>query len=345
MAASSPTDVRLIVGGIELYKWQSFAIESDILTPADAFNFRAPNRNGELAGIINPGDRVEVSVDSEVQMVGYVDEVGYDCDANESAVDITGRDLFQFLVDCSAPAISLHSLTLQTLAEKLTSEWIDEWQVTSNVALPSIKKMKIEPGDNPLEVIQRFAQQAQMTVWLSADGKGIIGKPNYTQAPSYYLYRYPGSNDNRKMNNIIRGRVTNTWKDQFSTVTVGGSVANSDKVFGSGSSKFKARAIDSTIKINKPKNISSGNVANTKQAKILADEEVQKGRFESQILEYTVKGFYNNNALWQIDKACAIEDTVAGVSGVYYVTRRRFYNDGEGDFTDVSLRKSGVWLA
>lgn len=344
MAVDTESGVILRVGSTELSKWQSFAIESDILTPADAFNFRATNKGGEFAGLINPGDRVEVTVDGSKQMVGYVDDVICDCDEGGAFLDITGRDLFLFLVDCSAPAISLHNLTLKQLAERLTASWIDSWEVDSTITLPRVKKMKIEPGDSPLEVLQRFCEQAKVTMWLSPDGAGIIGKPNYNQPISNYLYRCVGASPYGNLNNIIRGPVTRTWREQFSTVTVGGSTANTKNIFGSGSSKFKAQALDGTVPIARPKNISSGNVANTKQAKILADETVQKGQFESLKLEYTVAGFYNNNLLWAPDTLCAVKDEIAGIDDIYYLTRRRFYNDGQGNFTDIELHKKGVWL-
>lgn len=136
-ASSPPNDVRVVVDGTEFSNWQRYAIESDLLQPSDAFSFTAPNLKGSdgkyLATVIKKGARVTITLDGVPQMVGYVDEqkVTRNKDDGE-VVEFTGRDDFQFLVDCSATPESLKAMDLKKIAERLGGTWIKTWQVEAN---------------------------------------------------------------------------------------------------------------------------------------------------------------------------------------------------------------------
>lgn len=356
MAANADSEVKVIVvdsdgNESEFSEWKNYAIESDIFTPADAFSFTASNMEGEMAGVINKGDLVKVLVDGNPEMVGHIDDVAYQTEPKDATVEYTGRDLFGFLVDCSAQPQSLKEQTLKTLAEKLTADWIIEWRVNNDVTLPRIKKMKIEPGENVLEVLQRFASKADMLVWLEPDGTGVIGKPDYTQTPLYNFYLFVDKS-NAKLNNVESSTVTQTWRDQFSSITVCGQSANSRSIWGKGGrSKFKAiSAIENELRVNRPLVMTDGDCASIKQAKQRANLEMARRRFESESLEYTVKGHYQLDAFgvkqyFHADRLANVVDEPAGIEDIYYITRRRFYGDESGQRTDLSLRQKGIYLA
>lgn len=135
MSPKPQTDVRIIVNGNELSNWVRYEIESDLLTPSDAFSFTARNPKGELAGTIKKHHEVTVLLDGTVQMSGYVDDVNWSVGEEGSEVEIVGRDRFAFLVDCDAKPRSYHNVDLLTLAKSLSRnyisgrDWVLEWEV------------------------------------------------------------------------------------------------------------------------------------------------------------------------------------------------------------------------
>lgn len=354
--------VTMRVGEETLAKWRSYEVEADLLTPADAFHFTAPNIDASLAGKVKPEDAAQLSVDGVAVMVGNVDDVIYDAGDEGATVDISGRDRGRFLQDCSARPCSLKGQTLETLADQLASSWVSTW-FTNQVGagtLPRAKKFKVDPGETVLECLNRFAALAKVIIWLDEQGRGVIGRPNYTQRPLFSLYRYLPGSPNSWRTNVKRGRVTETSRDSFSHQVCLSAISNSGGggLFGGGrggglfggtrgksGSKLKGSALDTTVTTYKPR-VFSGNATNVNQARILAEEEVEKAKFGAWKGVYTVPGHYNNDELWRIDTMCTLVDEYAGISGEsFYVMRRRFTCDEAGGInTEVELRRAGVYL-
>lgn len=351
----------------EIEDWLSYEVESAVREPADAFNFKAANLDGALAGAVAPGDPVEVMVDDELIKVGAVDDVDYE----DVAVGITGRDLFGQLVDCSAPLKTYNNVTLLQLAQDLTAEWGIDWSGIANTT--PIRKVKIEPGETFWEVLLRLANKEQVALWMDADGEAQIGKPNYTQPPLYKLYRLAPSNPLAKSrNNVLPGAtVRQSWRDVHSPITVYGSAGNTKLDYGS-SSRWKADALEdigqfmlqvaqgkynprtigptsataAATGIQRPLRIVDGDCKTKAKAQARAERELQKRRFEALTLTYTVPGHYgylgDKASLWAIDTMCEVEDEVAGQSGTFYVSRVRFSSPPRT--TTVELHPAGAWL-
>jgi len=364
-------EVRLTRSGtgdrpdLELSKWKSYEIESNMLELADAFHLVAPNIDGELAGQVLKEDEIQIVVDGETVLTGNVDDVRYDGSDDGATVNITGRDKGRFLVDCSARVASLHGKTLKTLAEALTSDWIDEWKTSGTVALPSVKKMKVDPGEKVIDCLKRFADIAKVLIWVREDGVGIIGKPDYNQHVEHALYRYKRSSKLRGLNNVLLGAVTESSRDQFSTITVLTSAANTGGggLFGGGGgsllggsgkgqSKIKGSAVDATVANGKWLVIPGATAKNAAQAKILAEEHRDLATFRAWTGVYTVRGHKNGASvneegdLWRVNTLCSLVDELAGVtSGCFIVTRRRFTCDEQsGTRTEVEIHPAGVYL-
>jgi prophage tail gpP-like protein len=340
-------EVKLCAGSLELLA-KSYEIESDLMSPADAFSISVSNLTG-IAKELNEEDPVRVTVDGELVLVGNIDEL--DCQGGELA--ITGRDRGRFLVDCSAAVVSLRGKTLLSLAERLTGAfdghqaWIPLWeQSPPGGVLPRIKKMKIDPGESIFDALTRFAKPARRLVWVTEDGKGVIGRPNYHQKPAYSLYRYGPESEYRCKNNIIQGGVRRSSRDRFASTTVLSSVSNSGSIFGGGASKLRGTATDDGIRTGKPK-VMPGQAVDTAQAAILAQEEVEKAKYEGWVATYTVRGHGQGDELWKANRLCTLVDEPCGVEGgTYFVSRRRFRGGGAaGATTEVELHPAGVYLA
>ncbi|HHE71340.1 MAG TPA: hypothetical protein ENL34_03545 [Chloroflexi bacterium] len=343
----APPRVRLVVGGAELGDWASFDIESDLLQPADAFTFVAPNINGAMAGKVNQMDDVVVTVDDVVQMRGFVDSVQY---AN-GQVQISGRDLFGHLVDCSAPPKSYRRVYLDVLAAKLSAPWDIAWQV-DGVALKQHRWVKIEPGESCMDAIVRLAKVDRVLVWLDAQGVGHIGRPDYDQLPKHVLRRYKGTDPMSELNNVLEdgAEVSEDGRDRFSTITVLGSSGNSGSQWGKTALQNQS-STDAEVVSTRTLILTDGDVKSISACKQKAEDEVERRAFESVVIRYTTAGFYGEEAsgqepsMWAIDTRAAVTDQIAGLDGVYYVTKRNFQLElGQGHVTALELHQGG-WLA
>lgn len=343
MTVSSNVDVKIRVGGEELSEWQSYSIESDLLTPADAFSFRAANHKGELTGLLSSGMTAEVEIDGEIQITGHVDEIEETADSSGAFVQITGRDLFHYLLDVSATPKTLHNKTLLTLAQYLSEGVIDTWETSTTITLPVIPTIKIEPGESKMDVLNKYAKKAKVLIWCKPDGTGVIDRPTYNQSALFFLRRYVTDSARKQENNIISGGVRDVISGRHSSITALATSANLKAIYGKGA-KYKGEVEDDTFPLTKPWIMSDGQAKNTTEARDAATLKMQEDIFEGWQANYTVKGHYNTDRLWQIDNLCDVYDECSSAKGVYYIVKRRFYDDGNGKFTDVSLRKKDIYL-
>jgi prophage tail gpP-like protein len=373
--------IKITIGtgttALEVGDWDRVEIESNMLEPADAFSVSCTNKDGVLAGAIAPGDPVLITIDGIAVMVGRVDDVDYE-DETDSRVTVAGRDLFLYLVDAHIEqAKTYKDLSLLTLAQNLT---LDAWGITWRSAETSaqlLKRVKVEPGDTVWDVLQEQIQKKDILIWLDPDGIAQIGKPNYAQDSSYQLLRYVTEGTQRQHNNIIRGSVRETWRDRPSKVIVLGQSGNTFTDYAAATVKRSiipdtdvarwltstfvtgqpttttvrprrpATAIDMSID-DKPMVFTGGNIRTLVEATAMANREMGRRKFDSTTLNYTVKGFYGRkkrqDSLWTPNTIADVNDEMSGAQGQFFVTRRKFIREERGDFTEVELHPSGVWL-
>ena len=212
------------------------------------------------------------------------------------------------------------------------------------ISAQAFPRVKIDPGDRPLDVITRLANRAGMMVWMAADGTGIIARPEYDQDPLYTLRLYAKGHPDARRNNVMTSTVKDCGRDQYSTITMLGTAGNTTGNFAA-ATKHKASATDSEVTIVRPLILSDGDVEDFSQAKKKAQREVDKRNFEALSIEMKVKGHRNNGFLWEVDQLADVVDQAADIKGVYCVVRRRFAGDEQGRFTYLTLRRSGVYLA
>jgi len=156
--------ISMKVGSTEFVAWQQYTIDSDLLTPADAFSLRFPNHGGAMAGKVKCFDQVQVLVDGVLQMTGYVDEVAYSSNSREGAfVEVTGRDAFGQLADVSAEPKTYHGVTLLQLATLLASNWVPSWDVHNE-----LNRTRLLVARRKLATLRKAAGRLQGTAAATA---------------------------------------------------------------------------------------------------------------------------------------------------------------------------------
>lgn len=99
--------------------WLSYEVESDMLTPADAFTLRVAPTKEYLDFFREPGHACRVYHGDNLIMTGTIEATPVNVGAHGPQIELTGRDLGGLLVDDAAPVLDLSNQTLRSILEKL----------------------------------------------------------------------------------------------------------------------------------------------------------------------------------------------------------------------------------
>ena len=202
--------------------------------------------------------------------------------------------------------------------------------------------IKVEPGDSPMSVIVKAAQRSELLVWLAADGRGIIARPNYDQPALFSLWHYPLTSTDRRFNNVRDIAWALDGSKQFAEYRIAGHGQNTAVTFGTGSF-HEVSLQDSGVPLSRKK-IVRGTAKNRKRAKIQLERKIQRVNFNALTGVIDVRGHGQNGLLWQVDTLCAITDAVNGQQGDFYVSKRRFVGDESGQRTELEVHPPRVLL-
>ena len=98
--------IRLSIGGLAHETWDGWSIESDLLTPADAFELELHTKKAtRLPEVIREGAPCSLTLDGDRVLTGQIDEFEHDISRQGISMRINGRDRAAPLVDCSAPFV------------------------------------------------------------------------------------------------------------------------------------------------------------------------------------------------------------------------------------------------
>ncbi len=374
----SPSKVGLAVGGVSYHRWISVDVDSDILTPADAFQVTARLPAKEIVGAFREGVSVDVYVGDDRQMAGVIDKVTIGIERGQDTLTIIGRDKGAFLVDNEAEAIKAANYTAETLAQKLLKPAFGIRNVivsneanrkllagkkdrttkaaTSRRGAPLFDdtpriKTKIDPGQRIAQILDEHLRQLGVTWWLTAQGDLFIGKPNYEQDTAYNFLLFPRDDARRASNNVLSARIERSIDDRYTEIIVAGqSGASAGSLFGSGASrgsKFKASAKDPDLAargIDRKLILVDGDILNHAQAQRRADFEMGRRRLNALMLTLTVPGFGQGDRLFAVDTLATVRIPHANIEGVFYVGKRRFMESREKRRTELTLWPKGVYL-
>lgn len=287
-------DLRLTVNGMDYQGWKRATIERSIDTISGAFSLDVSDKwsAGSLPIEIKPGDECELLIGPSLVITGYVDKVSPSFDANVRSISVAGRDKSGDMVDCSAmnePG-SWENITLGKLAEKLATPFgvkiIDESEETE-----PFKLAKLQPGETPYEMIERYARQRG--VLTISDGKGsvILKKPGKDRADVSLVQ---GVNIKSATGSVDRS-------NRFNEYIVTGQSFGSDLSFGDDAAHIDAKATDAEIRTIRRLKVLAANASDASNMKKVAEWEATIRAARSASITITVQGWEQTagGRLWE----------------------------------------------
>lgn len=340
--------VSLRVEGMEHQVWSDYEVDSDLLVPADAFNFTVSQPELKIPPAITPGARAEVFVGTDLVMTGRIDVLDHKVGKKQGrAVHISGRDQAAALVDCSCNIFTGKQVSLdEIIAKTVVPLGIPANKIRVFAAATRRReKISINPEQRAWEVLSLAAEANGLWPWFEPDGTLVVGGPDYSQPPvATLILRGSGEGNNCEsmhMQRSIAGR--------YSEVTVLGQRPGHD--FEDGKNALKATEKDTSVSWYRPLIVTdheaeSVAVCRSRARKLLADS-----RLKAMTLLVTVYGHRivapgdaADGKLWTPGQRIRVISDQYG-DAIYFLMARKFLGGRDRHpITNLVLKEDGAWL-
>jgi prophage tail gpP-like protein len=342
---NNPDNVELLIAGRTHSDWSSYEIDSDLLTPADAWNVSLGMSGNEMPPDVTPGAPVVLTVDGQTVLTGRIDEVTHTVNKNSHTFTMSGRDNAAALLDCAAPVFSAQQASLKQLVAALTKDF-GKFKIRINADQTRLrKKVAIDPGDTAWNTLSRIAEANGLWPWFDPDGTLVIGGPDYSVTPVGALIM----RRNGQGNNVLSLTKTESVAERFSKVTVYGQMPGS--IMEQGLPSLHGSAEDTGLAgiWNRPKIVldheaDSATICKSRAVKLVADARLQGYTLTAVVQGHTIKG--NDMALlWEPGQRVTVTSEPHGIKDqVFFLMGRKFTRSrSEGTRTELKLKEDGVW--
>jgi prophage tail gpP-like protein len=348
---ATPRDsIRLAVGGVSNDTWTGWSVDSDLLTPADAFELELYAQAGVAwPAEVQEGAPCTLSLDGDRVLTGSIDDIEHVVSRRGHTVRITGRDLAGPLVDCSAPFLALQNVSLeQVVAQVVKPLGVSQVRLQAMDAKVR-RRVQIEPGMSAWEALLIAAEANGLWPWVTPDGVLVVGGPDYNAAPVGELLLL---DDPRQVarNNVESLAVRRGMAGRYSQVTVLGQHGQfQGDDFGVNRTTLKAEVKDDALAqrgIFRPRVVidqacDTVDLARDRAQKLIADSALDA--FEARAL---VQGWRaGNGQVWAPGQRVRVTSTPHGLDDIYFIMARtlRLTRSG-GALTELRLREDKTWV-
>ncbi|MDO9053849.1 MAG: phage tail protein [Gallionella sp.] len=338
-------NVELLIGGKAHGDWSSYEVDSDLLTPADAWHVTLGMSGGQMPPDVVAGAPVVVKVGGDTVMTGRIDEVSHQVSKASHTLTLSGRDGAAVLLDCSAPIFTARMASLDEIIAKVVRPMgITKIRIDAE-ATSTREKINIEPGDSAWDVLSHAAEANGLWPWFEPDGTLVVGGPDYSlPVVATLVLRRDGQG-----NNVISLDKTDSVAERYSQVTVLGQAHGTETEPG----KHALRASEKDIGISwyRPKIVSDHEADNTDICRKRARKLISDSRLKGLTLTATVQGHRIGSTdgvgvglLWTPGQRIYVVSEPHGVADIYFLMARKFTRSrSDGTRTTLTLKEDGVW--
>lgn len=342
---STPADsVEVRVGELVHTGWTRYEIDSDLLTPADAWSVTLAQSEIILPAQVKEGTPVEVRLGGEVVLTGRIDERDLAVEPGRHTLNMSGRDGAAVLLDCSSPILTVQQLTLDQVVTKIVRPLgLTRVRISADSTSPR-EKFSCEPGDTAWDALRRAAEANGLWPWFEPDGTLVVGGPDYNQAPVATLtMRRDGVG-----NNVESLREARSLQDRYSEVTVLGQAHASGAGDGERDGRHNVRAVvrDEGVPVYRPRVLVDHEAINEAIAAARGRKFISDARVKGYTLEATVKGHRTaGGVLWKPGQRVNVRSEPHDLDATFFLIARRFMGgEGVGQRTVLSLKEDRAWV-
>ncbi|MBI5435961.1 MAG: phage tail protein [Nitrosomonadales bacterium] len=342
----TPDTVELLIAGKAHGDWSGYEIDSDLLTPADAWHVTLGMTDGRMPPVVAAGAPVVVKIGGETVMTGRVDEISHQVGKASHTFTMSGRDQAAVLVDCSAPVFVARMASLNEIVAKIVRPLGITKIHPDAENIRTREKINIEPGDSAWDALAHAAEANGLWPWFEPDGTLVIGGPDYS-APvvATLVLRKSG-----KGNNVIGLAKQESVHGRYSEVTVLGQTHGTEQE--QGKHALRGSWKDDGVSWYRPKVVTdheadSHAVCVDRAHKLISDSRLNGMSLSAMVYGHRIAapGQPSDGLLWKPGQRIRVISEPHNLDAIYFLMARKFTRSRmDGTRTALTLKEDGMWV-
>lgn len=329
--------VELSIGGVAYIGWTEVRIVRALDTLSGEFELRLTDRAraDDAAFPLRAGAAVQVKVDSETLITGWIDRLEGSITARSHDVSVSGRDRAGDLVDCSAIAKpgSWSNIAMETIAAELARPF--GIAVTAKASTGAkIRRFAIQQGESVASAIERLARYRGLLAVSTAAGDIELITPAQ-DAPVAALVQGE---------NILAAEGGHDIAERYSRYLLKGQASGDDDVNGRAASAPSAEASDPAVTRHRPLLIVGEEQSDIASLKKRAEWEATTRAGRAQQARVTVQGWRRpDGRLWTPNVTVSLSAPALFMDGRMLVVSAALMKDERGTVTDLIVSPPGAF--
>lgn len=368
--------VSLAIGGQTFDAWTGVEIVRDLTEISGSFTLeyhdaaRARRALPALEGIaaagaeLRQGQEARLSIDGELVLLGWIDDVVLSIEGDRLSATITGRDRTGDLVDCAAAPDGpgeYRNLTLTEIARRLCAPFGIPVRAEVDVGA-AFPRFSVDVAETAMSALEKAARQRALLVVSDGVGGLLITRGGSRRGPE----------DLRMPGNVMASAATLSWRERFRDYIVKGqteraaggrapapalsraTALTAGEVTPPGRTPTReragivmtGRARDAAVTRHRPTvghaKTQSGGVSVQEQAEWM----MRVARAKSEQVKHTLPDWRAGKAraLWRPNELVLVADRHAGLDGDMLISRVEFtYAEDRGHRTLLGLTGPGAF--
>jgi len=307
--------------------------------------------DGLIANGLKMDDKVEIFIDDQKVMTGYIEELSIDAGVNSHELSFGGRDITSDIIDSSMPEFSYNnSKNFKNLIEGVLKEASIDVKVINNLTSQDLDTLNFNAfeGDGKaanldstiFDFFDHFAKQKQVLLLTNEKGDLVIAREESKISPGALTCKKNNNN-----NNIISSSVNINTYERFAKVNISSQDTNAvDKKL----INQDAFATDAQIRKSKQQRIFYPNKTTDPNAlQNMSQWHVNMYKAKGTRYSTVTQGYYSqpvSEILWEINTLVDIEDDLTNVKGQYLIEGFSFTKDADsGSVTRLNIVNKGSY--
>jgi prophage tail gpP-like protein len=324
------SELTLTVSGLKYEGWQNISVNRSIEQVASSFSVGFAElwyKDGKAIPI-DEGEDVDVKLDGELVITGYVDTSNITYDAQTHSAQITGRSKTGDLVDCLALVTGglWKTKTIDKIATDICQPFNINASVSGSPGAP-FRRFSLQDGETAFDAIERAARMRGMLVIDDTAGDLVL-----TRAGSRSV-----STKLELGVNILRANRRGSASERFSQYICKVQIPGDDNT--SGKQLFiKRTADDSRVNRYRPTQIMAETEDTGKEVKDRVTWERNRRAADARRVTYTVQGWTDDSGqLWEPNTLVTVKDEFLRIDGELLVVSVAYNKSLAGTTTDIEL--------
>lgn len=300
----------LIINGKRWTVWKDISVSRSMERMGGSFAVTLAKKpeEGFMSEAMRMGLPVQVDIDGQIVLDGYIDEVAHGYDSVTADISIVGRDKTGDLIDCAATVdgpFEFNNQKLEQVIEKVLKPFGITLIVEADTGAP-LKRIAIQPGETAHALIDRICRFRAVLPVSNGIGGLVLVKPSDAKSQGRLVYG----------ENILRGRVTTNGTERFSLYVLKGQAEGYDESTADEVSSGEGRATDDLVTRYRPTVITAENQGYNQTLQERAEWQRNVSRARGNTATYDVAGWYadaEGKVLWQPNTLVHVKDPARSI--------------------------------